>query len=88
MKYFSDNNIHSSASDTVLMKLTGTILTQGDTVRFSDPGNLERFSSPDDRLLMDHFLTLSFSSKSSRKLLVFWDTRFKVWETFLFVSFC
>ena len=61
MKNFWDNIIHASASDTVLKKLTRTILTQGNTVRISDPGNLERLLSLDDRLLMDHFLTPSFS---------------------------
>ena len=60
MKNFWDNIIHASASDTVLRKLTRTILTQGNTVRISDPGNLERLLSLDDRLLMDHLLTPSF----------------------------
>ena len=60
MKNFWDNIIHASASDTVLKKLTRTILTQGNTVRISDPGNLERLLSLDDRLLMDHLLTPSF----------------------------
>ena len=60
MKNFSDNIIHASASDTVLKKLTRNILTQGNTVRISDPGNLERLLSLDDRLLMDHLLTPSF----------------------------
>ena len=35
-------------------------MTQGNTVRISDHGNLERLLSLDDRLLMDHLLTLSF----------------------------
>ena len=60
IKKFRDNIIHASATDTVLKKFTRTILTQGNTVRISDPGNLERLSSLDDRLLMDHFLTLFF----------------------------
>ena len=60
MKNFWDKIIHASASDTALKKLTRTILTQGNTVRISDPGNLERLLSLDDRLLMDHFLTPSF----------------------------
>ena len=60
MKNFWDNTIHSPASNTVLKKLTRTVLTQGNTVRSSDPGNLERFLSPDDGLLMDHLLTPSF----------------------------
>ena len=60
MKNFWDNIIHASASDTVLKKLTRTILTQGNTVRISDPGNLERLLSLNDRLLMDHLLTPSF----------------------------
>ena len=60
MKNFRDFIIHASASDTVLKKLTRTILTQGSSVRISDPGNLERFLSLDDRLLMDHLLTPSF----------------------------
>ena len=60
MKNFWDNIIHASASDTVLKKLTTTILTQGNTVQISDPGNLERLLSLDDRLLMDHLLTPSF----------------------------
>ena len=37
MKNFWDNIIHASSSDTVLKKLTKTILTQGNTVRISDP---------------------------------------------------
>ena len=57
MKNFWDNIIHASASDTVLKKLTRIILTQSSTVRISDPGNLERLLSLDDRLLMDQFLT-------------------------------
>ena len=60
IKKFWDNIIHASASDTVLKKLTRTILTQGNTVRLSDPGNLECFLSLDDRLLMDHLMTPSF----------------------------
>ena len=60
MKNFWDNKIHASASDTVLRKLTRTILTQGNTVRISDPGNLERLLSLDDRLLMNQLLTPSF----------------------------
>ena len=60
MKNFWDNIIRASASDTVLKKLTRTILKQGNTVRISDPGNLERLLSLDDRLLMDHLLTPSF----------------------------
>ena len=60
MKNFWDNTIHASASDTVLKKLTRTILTQGNTVRTSDPGNLERLLSLLDRPLMDHLLTPSF----------------------------
>ena len=60
MKNFWDNIIHASASDTVLKKLTRTILTQGTTVRISDPGNLERLLSLNDRLLMEHLLTPSF----------------------------
>ena len=35
-------------------------MTKGNTIRFSDPGNLERLLSLDDRLLMDHSLTTSF----------------------------
>ena len=35
-------------------------MTQGNAVQISDPGNLERFLSLYDRLLMDHFLTPSF----------------------------
>ena len=61
MKNFCDNIFHLSASDTVLKKLTRTILTQGNTVWISDPGkNLKRLLSLKDRLLMDHFLTPSF----------------------------
>ena len=60
MKKICDNIIHASASDTVLKKLTRTILTQSNTVRISDPGNLERLLCLDDRLLMDHLLTSSF----------------------------
>ena len=60
MENFWDNKIHASASETVLKKLTRTILTQGNTVLISDPGNLERLLSLDDRLLMDHLLAPSF----------------------------
>ena len=60
VKIFWDNIIHASASDTVIRKLTRTILTQGNTARISDPGYLERLLSLDDRLLMDRFLTPSF----------------------------
>ena len=35
-------------------------MIQGNTVRISDPGYLERLLSLDDRLLMDHLLTPSF----------------------------
>ena len=35
-------------------------MTQGNTVRISDPGNLERFLRLDDRFLMDHLLTPFF----------------------------
>ena len=59
MKNYWDNIIHDSASDTVLKQLTRTILTQGNTVRISDPGNVERLLSLADRLLMDHLLTPS-----------------------------
>ena len=55
-----DNIIHASASDTVLKKLTRTILTQGNTVRISDPRNLERLLSLNDRLSRDHLLTPFF----------------------------
>ena len=84
---FWGNKIHASASDTVLKKLTRTISTQGNTVRISDPGNLERLLSLDDRLFMDHLLTPSFFVYKFRETLVFWDIIFKVWETFLLVSF-
>ena len=50
MKIFWDNIIHASASDIVLKKLKRPILTQGNIVRLSDPGNFERLLSPDDRL--------------------------------------
>ena len=60
LKSFWDNIFHASASDTVLKKLTRTIFTQSNTVRISDPGNLERLLSLDDRLLMDNLLTPSF----------------------------
>ena len=60
MKNFWDIIIHASSSDTVPKNLKRTILTQGITVRISDPGNLERLLSLDDRLLMDHRLTPSF----------------------------
>ena len=60
MEIFCDNIIPASAFDTVLKKLTRTILTQGNTVRISDPENFERLFSLDDRLLMDHLLTPSF----------------------------
>ena len=61
MKNFWDSLIHASASDTVLRKLTRTILTQGNTVWISDPGNLKCFLSLDDGFLNDHFLTPSYS---------------------------
>ena len=60
MKNFWDNVIHNSASDTLLKKLTRTILTRGNSVRISEPGNLERLLSLNDRLLLDHLLTPSF----------------------------
>ena len=60
MKSFWVNVIHASASDTVLKKLTRTILTQGNTVRISNPGNLEHLLSLNDRLLMDQILTPFF----------------------------
>ena len=56
-KSFWDIVIHASASDTVLKKLTRTILTQGSTVRISFPGKIERLLSLDDRLLMHHLST-------------------------------
>ena len=58
MQNFWDNIIQASASDTVQKKPTRTILTQGNTVRISNLGNLERLLSVKDRLLMDHLLTL------------------------------
>ena len=42
LKSFWDNIIYASASDSVLNKLTWTILTQGNTIRITDLGNLER----------------------------------------------
>ena len=60
IKIFWDVIIHAPASDVVLKRLTRTILTQGNTVRISDPGNLVRLLSLEDRHLMDHFLTPSF----------------------------
>ena len=60
MKNFWDNVIHNSASDTLLKKPTRTILTRGNSVRISEPGSLERLLSLNDRLLLDHLLTLSF----------------------------
>ena len=60
MKNFWDNIFHASASDIVAKKLTRTILTQGNTVRICDPGNLERVLSLVDGLLMDHLLMPSF----------------------------
>ena len=67
MKNVWDCIIHASASDTVLKKLTRTILTQGNTVRISDRGNLERLFSLDVRLLMDHLLTPSFFVDKSKE---------------------
>ena len=52
--------MHVSASDTVLKKLAKTILTQGNTVRISDPRNLEQLFILDDGLSMDHLLMPSF----------------------------
>ena len=86
MRNFWDNIIHASASDTVLKKLTRTILREAKTVRISDSGNLERLLSLNDRLLMDHLLTPFFSSTSSKKLLVNRDILFNAWETFSHVS--
>ena len=68
MKIFWDNVFHAPASDTVLKKLTRTNLTQGNTVRISDPGNLERLLSLYDRLLMDHLLTPSFFVDKFREI--------------------
>ena len=87
MKNFWDNVIHNSASDTLLKKLTRTILTRGNSVRISEPANLERLLSLNDRLLLDHLLTPSFFVDKLRKLLANWDISFNVWETFLLVSF-
>ena len=87
MQSFWDNVIYASASDTVLKKLTSTILRRGNT-RISEPGNLERLLSLIDRLLMDHLLTpLLFSSTSLKKLLWNRDILLNVWETFMLVSF-
>ena len=66
-KNFWDKVLHASTSDTVLKKPTRTILTQGNTVLFSNPGNLERLLRLGDRLLMDQFLKPSFLSTSLRK---------------------
>ena len=48
MKNFWDTNIYASAFNTVLKKLARTILTQGNTIRSSDTGNLKRLLSLDD----------------------------------------
>ena len=60
MKKFWDNVIHNFASDTLLKKLTRTILTRGNSVRISEPRNLERLLKLSDGLLLDHLLTPSF----------------------------
>ena len=87
MKNFWVNTIHPSASDTVLMKLTKTILTQGNTVRISDPGNLERFLSLDNRHLMDHLLTPSFFVDKFRETFGLLGYYIQCLRTFLLVSF-
>ena len=48
LQKFSHKTIHASASHIVIKKLTQTILTQGNTVRHSGPGNLEQFFSLND----------------------------------------
>ena len=60
LKNFWGNIIHASASHTVRKKLTRTILTHGNTVQISDPGNLERLLSLDDRLLDGSFVDAFF----------------------------
>ena len=59
LKKFWANLIHASVSDTVLKKLTRTILTKSKTVPSSDSGNLKRFLSLDESFSMDHLLTPS-----------------------------
>ena len=84
---FGDYLIHASASDTVLKKLTRTILTLGKTVRISNPGNLERLLSLDDRLLMDHLLTPSLFVDKLNEIFGLWDIIFNVLETFFLFPF-
>ena len=87
MKNFRDNIFRASTSDTVLKNPARTVLTQGNTVRVSDPGNLERLLCLDGRLLMDHLLTPSFFVDNFKEFFVFWDSTFNVWEIFLLVFF-
>ena len=82
MKNFWDNIIPASASNTALKKLTRTILTQGNTVRSSDPGNIERLLSLDDRFLMDHLLTPSLFVDKFKETFGLLGYYFNVWETF------
>ena len=66
MKTSWNNIIHVSASDIVVKKLIKNILTNDNTIRVSDPKNLNL----DDRLSMSHLLTpsfLPFSSTSGKK---------------------
>ena len=87
LKSFWDNIIHASASDTFLKKITRTILTQGNTVRISDPRNLERLLSLDDKLLMDHLLTLSFFVDNFKEIFSLLYLTFNVWENFCLFPF-
>ena len=57
---FCNTIIHASASDTVLEKLTRTVLTPGNTDKNSQPGYLQRLLSLNERVPMDHLLTPSF----------------------------
>ena len=52
--------IHESVSDTVVENLTRTFLTQHNTVRTSNPWNLERFLNLDGKILTDLLLSPSF----------------------------
>ena len=60
MENFCGKTIHASVSDTVPKKLTLTTLAPGKIVQCSNPGDLERFLTLSDRLLMDQLSPHSF----------------------------
>ena len=83
--------IEAPASNTVLMKFTRTSLTQGNAVRFCNPGKLERLLSLNDRLLTDNLLTPSFfvdRFKDKFRLLRFYTRSFENCSACFFLAKC